>query len=178
VLDVSDAHMQDHSYFASIASEMENGGRQALLHVLLNRDLTNFNVRLVPQTEALAEQKTHSRRGVDRLVEILCHNGYLPWARDLYPDVAVTSGEENGEGFYCAARNLVPDFKHISSIVISRNLKSQWECASWKASHQRGIHFPPLARLRALFDERHGAQEWPDPAGETVEWSPRSVLAN
>jgi hypothetical protein len=173
VLDVGDAHMQDHPYFAAIAYEIENGGREALLHLLLSRDLKDFNVRLVPQTEALAEQKTHSRRGVDRLVEILCHNGHLPWVRDLFPDVAVTSGEEDGEGFYCAARKLVPDFKHLSSIVISRILKKHWECASWKASNQRGIQFPPLARLRELFDERHGRQEWPDPAGETVEWSPR-----
>jgi Family of unknown function (DUF5906) len=176
VLDVGDAHMQDHPYFAAIAYEMENGGREALLHLLLSRDLKDFNVRRVPQTEALAEQKTHSRRGVDRLVEIVCHNGHLPWVHDFLPDVAVTSGEEDGEGFYSAARKLVPDFKHVSSIVISRTLKKHWECASWKAPNKRGIQFPPLARLRELFDERHGKQEWPDPAGETVEWSPRSSL--
>jgi Family of unknown function (DUF5906) len=173
VLDVSDGHMQDHPYFSAIADQMENGGREALLHLLLSRDLKSFNVRLVPQTEALAEQKTHSRRGVDRLVEILCHNGHLPSAREFFPDVAVTSGEEDGEGFYCAARKLVPDFRHVSSIVISQTLKKHWECASWKASHQRGIQFPTLARLREPFDERHGRQEWPDLAGETVEWSPR-----
>jgi hypothetical protein len=36
---------------------MENGGYEALLHDLLNNDLSNFNVRDVPSTEALVEQK-------------------------------------------------------------------------------------------------------------------------
>jgi hypothetical protein len=35
-LDVGDANMQDHPYFAAIAYEMENGGREALLHLLPN----------------------------------------------------------------------------------------------------------------------------------------------
>jgi hypothetical protein len=65
VLNVGDRHMQDHRYFAAIANEMDNGGRAALLDLLLKRDLSQFNVRLVPKTKALAEQKAHSRRGID-----------------------------------------------------------------------------------------------------------------
>lgn len=148
---------------------MDEGGREALLHYLLNRDLADFNVRLVPQTRALAEQKAHSRRGVDRLVETIAHNGMLPWAHPNYPDIAITSGEEKGEGFYCAVRSLVPDLRHDSSVVISNTLKNGWECESWKSSHQRGIRFPSLARFRELFDKRHGRQEWP--VNEIVEWS-------
>ena len=37
VLDVSDRHKQDTAYFGAVARQMENGGREALLHFLLNR---------------------------------------------------------------------------------------------------------------------------------------------
>jgi hypothetical protein len=170
VLNVSDAHMQDHRYFAGIQTQMDNGGREGLLHHLLNRDLSSFNVRFVPQTQALAEQKAFSRRGIDRLVEIIAHGGILPAVHSIYTDVAVTTGEEKGEGFYPAAKSLVPDLKYDSSIVISNRLKD-WGCDAWKSGYQRGLKFPPLAELREAFDRRHGPQAWPVADGEMVEWS-------
>jgi hypothetical protein len=57
VLDVGDSRKQDHSYFAGIRKDLDNGGRESLLHLLLTMDLKNFNVRRVPQTGALMEQK-------------------------------------------------------------------------------------------------------------------------
>ena len=69
---------------------MAAGGREALLHMLLNRSLEGRDICRVPQTEALAAQKTLSRRGVDRLVEIIAHDGTLPCAHPIYADVAVT----------------------------------------------------------------------------------------
>jgi Mesyanzhinovviridae DNA primase len=162
VVNVSDAEMQNHGYFAKITKQMENGGREALLFHLLNRDLSEFNVRKVPQTDALAEQKAHSRRGVDKLVEIIAHGGILPSAHGLHPDVAKTTGEERGEGFYCNARSLVSELKYDSPIVIGNKLKKDWSCQPWKSGNERGIKFPPLSELRALFDRRHGKQEWPE----------------
>jgi Family of unknown function (DUF5906) len=166
VLNVADTHMQDHRYFALIARQMDNGGRAALLHHLLHRDLSGFDVRYVPQTEALAEQKAHSRRGLDRLVEMIAHGGVVPNVHTLHANVAVTTGEERGEGFYCSARSLVPDLKHNSSIVIANTLKKEWGCHPWKSGNQRGIQFPTLTELRDLFDKRHGRQDWQDPAAD------------
>src|SRR5262249_8360490 len=161
VRNVADKHLQDLEYFDAVVRQMDNGGREGLLHHLLNRNLADFNVRLVPQTRALAEQKAHSRRGVDRLVEIIAHEGILPSVHHRFADVAITSGEEKGQGFYCAARTLVPDLKHSSSIVIGDALKADWGCVPWKDSHKRGLRFLSLAKLRELFDKKHGKQEWP-----------------
>jgi Family of unknown function (DUF5906) len=161
VLDVADHHMQDGDYFSAITRQMDNDGRPALLDLLLNRDLSDFDVRKVPQTEALADQKAYSRRGIDRLIEHVAHEGLLPAAHLTYPNVAITSGEAEGNGFYPGARSLVPDLKHTNSIIISRELQEKWGCASWKGSHQRGLTFPPLAELRSMFDNKHGAQGWP-----------------
>jgi hypothetical protein len=173
VLNVSDAHMQDHKYFAAIVKQMDNGGREALLHLLLNRDLSDFNVRAVPQTKALAEQKAHSRRGIDRLVETIAHEGALPAAHFDRPDVALTGGEDKGQGFYGAARSLVPDLRHMSSIGIAKALREDWGCFPWRGNNQRGLWFPPLAELRKLFDQKHGGQAWPDDEdGWSGDWSP------
>ena len=101
VVTVADHQKQQHDYFAAISAEMEAGGREALLGHLLERDLSTFNVRDVPQTEALADQKAHSRRGVDRLVEMVAHSGILPAAHSKHPNVAVTSGEGTANGLLC-----------------------------------------------------------------------------
>jgi Family of unknown function (DUF5906) len=161
VVTVSDARKQDHEYFSAITAQMNDGGREALLEFLLMRDLSTFNVRDVPQTAALADQKAHTRRGVDRLIEIVAYDGKLPAPHSVYPNIAVTTGEENGEGFYAKARSLAPDLKHDSSIVIGAALKSEWGCRPWKSGNLRGLQFPPLKELRVAFDRKHGGQAWP-----------------
>lgn len=60
VLDVGDAKMQDKAYFKAIRDELDSGGREALLHMLMTRDLSGFDVRQFPKTEALQEQKLMS----------------------------------------------------------------------------------------------------------------------
>lgn len=57
VLDVSEAQKQNSGYFRDLQKELDSGGREALLHFLLNYDLTEFEVRHVPKTKALQEQK-------------------------------------------------------------------------------------------------------------------------
>ena len=157
---VSDARKQDHAYFA-ITKQMDAGEREALLDHLLSRDLSDFDVRKVPLTDALAEQKAHSRRGVDSLVEIIAHRGTLPAVHAQHSHVAVTSGEEDGNGFYPKARLLASDLKNVSSVRIQATLKKDWGCKPWKSGYDRGIEFPPLKDLRDAFDKKHGKQTWP-----------------
>lgn len=57
VLDVADSRAQDGAYFGAIQEQLKSGGREALLHLLLTRDLSRFEVRAVPRTRALQEQK-------------------------------------------------------------------------------------------------------------------------
>lgn len=57
VLEVSDARKQDKSYFTAITRQLENGGFQALLHELMDRDLSDFDVFNVPRTQELLRQK-------------------------------------------------------------------------------------------------------------------------
>lgn len=57
VLDVGDGKMQNHDYFKSISNQLESGGREALLHYLMTYSIADFNVRSVPKTGALQDQK-------------------------------------------------------------------------------------------------------------------------
>jgi hypothetical protein len=160
LLNVSDKHMRDFEYFEKIITEMENGGRQALLHMLQHRDLSRFNVRNVPQTIALAEQKGYSRRGLDQLIEHLAHEGSLPAHHRLYPHIAITTGYEDGKGFHAIVRKLV-DLRHTGPTALVRQLCADWGCKPYRSGGLNGIEFPSLKEFRASFDARHGPQEWP-----------------
>lgn len=60
VLDVGEGRKQDATYFARIDDELAKGGREHLLSYLLRFDLSKVNLRKIPQTEALWEQKVAS----------------------------------------------------------------------------------------------------------------------
>jgi hypothetical protein len=53
------------AYFAELDWLAENGGLAAMLHDLQHHDISGFNFRLVPTTEALAEQKRLSLESLD-----------------------------------------------------------------------------------------------------------------
>lgn len=57
VLEVSEEAKNNHAYFAEIIGQLEAGGYAAMLHDLLNYDLSAFNVRDVPRTDGLANQQ-------------------------------------------------------------------------------------------------------------------------
>ncbi len=57
VIEVGTARMQDSSYFKALRDQMDQGGRQALMQFLIDRDLSGVELRRIPRTEALAEQQ-------------------------------------------------------------------------------------------------------------------------
>ena len=75
VLEVSNDRRQDHEYFKALHDEMNNGGREAMLYDLLNVDLSNANLRDVPQTTGLFEQKLLSSDSVTKFWFSRLQNG-------------------------------------------------------------------------------------------------------
>lgn len=57
VLEVDDAAKGCHSYFDLLNAEMDGGGLAAMLHDMLARDISGFNVRAVPTTDGLQTQR-------------------------------------------------------------------------------------------------------------------------
>ena len=64
VMEAGAARMQDAAYFGAIIEQIKNGGREALMFFLLERDLNGVNLRSIPKTSALVEQKLHSMDSV------------------------------------------------------------------------------------------------------------------
>ncbi len=87
VLKVNNKVKQDHAYFDKLNKIMlEQGGLEAMLYDLLKYDLNNINLRQVPVTEGLTEQKYHN----DSLLQflILCiENGSLYSEKQLIDNV-------------------------------------------------------------------------------------------
>lgn len=77
VLEVGDESMQDSPYFRAIDTELNSGGREAMLYDLLNRDLSDFDVRAFPRTIALQEQKLLSWREEESWWYEKLHEGRL-----------------------------------------------------------------------------------------------------
>lgn len=79
VLDAGDEHQKDYSYFAAIDAEMDAGGREALLHHLLFEvDCSQVNLREIPQTTALIEQKLKTATTEQGWWLDILRNGSLP----------------------------------------------------------------------------------------------------
>lgn len=66
VFTISDHARDNHGYFAEMQEELDAGGYQALLADLLAFDLSKVNLRKIPKTEALLEQKIRSLKHVER----------------------------------------------------------------------------------------------------------------
>src|SRR5262249_20729334 len=70
---------RDYAYFAAIDDELDNGGREALLYHLLSFDLSSVNLREIPRTDALIEQKIQSLSPEMAWWLDILKNGRLPW---------------------------------------------------------------------------------------------------
>jgi hypothetical protein len=96
VLDVSDLHMQDSPYFAAIDMQMGRGGAEAMLFDLQARDISKFQVRSIPRTEALADQQVqtaHGRGDVSGWVYDFLSAGEIKGARAEDPAYRWAKGE-------------------------------------------------------------------------------------
>jgi hypothetical protein len=178
---LSAEHMQDFAYFKAIEEQLRNErGFEALLYHLLNEvNLDGFNVRDVPKTAGLAEQAALGRRGVDGLVEDACSMGRVPCEHWKWPGYTVTSGRENGIGFYVFIDNhRDKELSPFGAHKVIKRLVKDWGCRATgprRDPHNTdtrisGLQWPPLAELRSQFEKRFGKQnDWLHP--DVTEWT-------
>lgn len=174
VLEMGDNHMQDHSYFEKINEELESGGRKAFLHYLLQYDISQVNLRSIPQTEALLKQKELSANPVQKFwKEILLEGQLLPthegWENtvakdDLYHyfvEKVKSSGIEksNWQAQFSAKLNEI-----CPHIATQKKTVQQYDPQSGCAMNKRRwcYVFPPLDVCRKEYERimKHSIQ-WP-----------------
>ena len=178
VLDVDPRYLQDTAHFGGIRQDLDDGGREALLHFLLTYDLGDYDVRSVPKTKALAEQKA------------LSFSSEEEWWYQKLRDGAVLEGDPSWTG-QVVTQDLLYD---ISTFVRATNARlrisgtrlglflSKVLPEGYPKTPQRRqpvevtllngdrktiirprwYVFPDLKACRAEWDRRHGSQtEWP-----------------
>jgi Family of unknown function (DUF5906) len=104
IFDIGEDQMQNHAYFAAIDEQMDNGGREALLHYLLNFDLKTVNLRVVPKTAALFDQQVESMNAEEAWWFEVLMRGALPSRPQGVKEANVCSRDDLFETYILHAR--------------------------------------------------------------------------
>jgi hypothetical protein len=181
VWDVNEQNQRNYEFFDAIDREMDNGGREALLYDLLNFDLSKVNLREIPKTVALLEQKVQSQ------------DDKSGWWLDTLMRGALPAGCVGGEYENCCPKDklfekyiqhsmkavgsrrraietsigmflnkLVPGIKHHKDMCINTDLEGE-------PRYGRAYEFPPLKNCREPFEKR--LQQSIDWGGDSGDWS-------
>lgn len=77
--EIGEAQMQNHAYFAAIDAQLEQGGYERLMHEMLTFDLASVDLRKIPQTAALADQKMLSLAAEEQWWLDMLMSGHPPY---------------------------------------------------------------------------------------------------
>lgn len=183
VLDVNDKRMQDNAYFSKILDELKNGGYGALLHLLMTLDLSSFDVRKLPKTKALLEQKMYSFSTIEEwwyaklcAGEILEGEGWpaFVFCTELAEDYTNYARMWNATGRGNSTRlgRFLKDALPIGH-EFHGQLSGTYEVKSRSGGPPRRVDRPRVYQLPKLEDVR---KHWNDNFGGPYDWtSPRMV---
>jgi hypothetical protein len=165
---ISQAHLQDFAYFNAILDQLKNeGGYEALLYYFLKEvDLTGFNVRAVPKTEGLMEQRNQSLLPLEAWWCELLERGVIAGADPDTPNMAVSNAYQrevtievgngttqtrliNQLGVFDQAKQVEPRLKGHSDHKLGTYLREMGCNNEKRVLRRRGWTFPPLADWRA-----------------------------
>lgn len=182
VLDVGEDHKQEASYFAAIDEQMENGGFQAFLHDLLIRDISKFQVRAVPQTAALHEQKLLSLNVEEEWWFQKLEDGQLlrgaradddAWPDKVRKDALVDDYIDYTRRFNVSRRGNQTALGRFLGRVCPK-LTTVQQAATWEEPAGQGFTrtmkgrayfwvLPTLAEARAAWVRQYGPCDWHQP---------------
>ncbi|MFO0349410.1 MAG: bifunctional DNA primase/polymerase [Alphaproteobacteria bacterium] len=159
VVDVSAAKMQSRDYFDALHEETNAGGLEAMLFDMLRWNLDGFDVRKVPKTTALDEQKLMSMGSVDRYIFELLDGDTMPGAFDqdeVWPEDVVQIRKSLFYGEYLARcrdryrRAERKDAGPFWRLVYKRLGPCQ---GKRPADGERFVFLPPRAEARRLMNK-------------------------
>ena len=74
VLECGNGSMQNHMYFLTLMEELDNGGYEALLHFLQNRDISQKNIKKMPDSAALLQQQSRSFSDTEEFIRDMLYS--------------------------------------------------------------------------------------------------------
>lgn len=166
VLDIAPHVKGNYGYFQEMFEELDAGGREALLADLLAFDLTSVNLREIPRTQALLEQKLRALDSVDGFIFERLYDGTL--LRDdseWQPDGHVIRQRLYDE--YLTAADKVGIKRRAEMRQFGRTLKQLFPTLEETRprdamGRKRAYVFPELAEARTCFVKAVGQPvDWP-----------------
>lgn len=152
VFNVNGKKAGDYKYFEDLYAELENGGLAAMLHDLLAFDLGNWHPRLVPQTQALQEQKLRSFDTRFEWFENMLSEGVL---HGSLPDQPAISAQALYQDFVDNS----PGNRHCSKTAFGLFLREQG-CIKIHGAQGNRWRFLPLKEHRDKWTARFGQWQW------------------
>lgn len=117
MFEVANDHREDREYFGAIAAQLENGGYDAMLYDLLDRDLSiGPDPRLIIKTEALFEQIVQSQGVEFAYLHMILENGRLPQNWVDGPSVTTI------KAMFEELRRSFPQGRYVNEIGLGRYL--------------------------------------------------------
>lgn len=185
IVDVGEERKQDIPYFRKLMRGMvQEGGQENLLHHLMTLDLEDYEVRQVPQTDALREQKLLTLGGeeqwwLEKLMDGRITRGATEWQTSVQKDRLQADYLR-----YAEEQRL---FRRASPTVLGRFLARMLP-KGWPRSVQRmtdverddghghsnvtrerayWYDIPTLDVCRKMWDQKYGGPfDWPDETEE------------
>lgn len=186
VLDVGDDRMQDKAYFRAITKQLDSGGREAFLHLLLNHNLEGFDVRHFPKTAALQDQKVMSFTPEEQWWFEKLQDGML--ADGGWPTAVPKNDVQNDYLRYAERQKIMRRAsptalgKFLHKVLPSPYPRTFQQTHEWTAQDEYGhqytrkgrawfYSFPSLSEARAHWDERFGGPYKWEPTAEEPQQS-------
>jgi hypothetical protein len=193
ILDVGEDKKQDAGYFRALYRTMDEGGREALLHFLMTLDLTDFEVRTVPNTEALQEQKLLSLSGeeqwwMERLMDGRSTSAAQGWQQSIQ--------KEHLQRDYLRYAEDQRLYRRVSPTVLgrllSRLLPKPWPKSvqrvtdierddgrggtKWERARVYWYDLPALEICRQAWDKKFGGRtDWPTVEEDDLVTAPEPI---
>lgn len=179
VLDVSQDKAGDREYFNALVEQMEAGGKAALLHHLLNYDITGFQVRDVPKTAALHEQKLLSLEPIEewwynKLRDGILLDGQSKWETVVRKDSLLDDYIEYTKAYGVSRRGNATVVGHFLNRVVPDLITRRVQCeidvpveagfTIKKTVTKPHYHMPDLQECRSHWAQLAQSEgvDWPD----------------
>lgn len=159
VLDVGEKQKQNEQYFLQLKKDLQAGGFAHLLYALYFRNLDGFQVRSVPNTEALRGQRIQSMGDVESWWMYCLARGHVTahntdWMSDIFVDEAWNDFREE----YKNSKIQRKLFTHTMTRLVPKITRERRQI-----DHQKRYMYilPSLEECRKLFDEvMGGPYDW------------------
>lgn len=173
VLPVSDERQGDFEYFKALQREMEDGGVEAMLYDLLDMDIADVNLRSVPRTHALFQQKLRTMPPEEKWWFEVLVTGKMrlpaPFSSDHTQSIDIFSKGVSSRELHTAYLHFTREQRStypITQSELSSKIKD-WVGINTGTriirgeSRLRGYEIPPLGHCRERFSQiMHADIDW------------------